>query len=410
VESAMRGKDGLDSFPSVRDCFLAAFRFQPCPRTPRWEFGYWGGTLQRWYQEGLTGCEQEKHARLPWAGWVSGSGIAVSLGADPYREHDVNRYFNLDHGSVALDMAYTVYPFFDEVILEETPEYIIRRLNDGVISKVLKPEQGMPMWIDYPVHNRREWEQFKADRLQPDLSPRIPADWENLLQNYRKRDYPLCIGSGATGYFGTVRQFLGLEKTLTTFYDDPAWMHEMMDYLADFYVHLYDQALSQVKVDFAVHWEDMCYVGGPLISPRLFREFMLKPYQKLTALLRDHGVDIIFVDSDGDVHKLLDLFIEGGVTAMYPFEVQSHMDVAAIRQKYPRLGLQGGIDKKAVAAGKDAIDRELEARLPVILSNGYIPHIDHGIPPDVSWENFCYYRRKLDSMLDEYDQKREGSN
>ena len=91
---------------------------------------------------------------------------------------------------------------------------------------------------------------------------------------------------------------------------------------------------------------------------------------------------------------------------MYPFEVQSHMNVAEIRRQYPRLGMQGGIDKKALAAGKEAIDRELEARVPVVLTGGYIPHVDHGVPPDVSWENFCYYRRKLDAMLDEFDARR----
>ena len=44
--------------------------------------------------------------------------------------------------------------------------------------------------------------------------------------------------------------------------------------------------------------------------------------------------------------------------------------------------------------------------MPVVLSGGYIPHVDHGVPPDVSWENLCYYRRKLDAMLDEYDARR----
>jgi uroporphyrinogen decarboxylase len=133
---------------------------------------------------------------------------------------------------------------------------------------------------------------------------------------------------------------------------------------------------------------------------------MLAPYQRLTGLLRDHGVDIIYVDTDGDCWKLLDLFIEGGVTAMYPFEVQSNMDVRDVRRKYPQLALQGGIDKKALAAGREAIDRELEAKVPVAASGGYIPHVDHAPPPDISWENFRYYRLRLDAMLDEIDARR----
>ena len=96
--------------------------------------------------------------------------------------------------------------------------------------------------------------------------------------------------------------------------------------------------------------------------------------------------------------------MEGGVTAMYPFEANStNSDLAKIRRNHPKLGIQGGINKLALIEGKDAIDEELEKKVPVVLSNGYIPHVDHAVPPEVSWENFCYYRHKLDAMLDEYD-------
>jgi hypothetical protein len=46
------------------------------------------------------------------------------------------------------------------------------------------------------------------------------------------------------------------------------------------------------------------------------------------------------------------------------------MDVRQVRKRYPRLSLQGGIDKKALAAGRDAIDRELEAKVPVAVEGG----------------------------------------
>jgi uroporphyrinogen decarboxylase len=180
-------------------------------------------------------------------------------------------------------------------------------------------------------------------------------------------------------------------------------MHDMMDHLAEFYAGLYDQVLTEVSVDSAVFWEDMCYVAGPMISPATFREFMLDPYRKVTEVLRDRGVRIVIVDTDGDHRLLTPVFLEAGVTGFYPFEVQSHMDVVETREKYPNLIMQGGIDKKALATGKHAIDLELDRKVPVALSGGYIPHVDHAVPPDVSWENFCYYRRKLDAMLDEYE-------
>jgi uroporphyrinogen decarboxylase len=54
-----------------------------------------------------------------------------------------------------------------------------------------------------------------------------------------------------------------------------------------------------------------------------------------------------------------------------------------------------------IAEGRQAIDAELEAKVPFMLERGgYIPHVDHMVPPDVSWEHFKYYRKKLNQLID----------
>ena len=54
---------------------------------------------------------------------------------------------------------------------------------------------------------------------------------------------------------------------------------------------------------------------------------------------------------------------------------------------------------RALARGKEAIQAELNAKVPDLLaSGGYIPTIDHTVPPDVTYDNFMYYldlKRKL---------------
>ena len=205
------------------------------------------------------------------------------------------------------------------------------------------------------------------------------------------------------GFFGTPRYLMGVEELLTKYYDDPEMMKDMNNYLADFWIALFEGVLKQVEVDAVFIWEDMCYRGGPLISPEMFREFILPGYRKLTSFLRDYGVRIILVDSDGDVWKLLPLWIEGGATVVYPFEVAAGMDVVEVRKAFPGLGILGGIDKRALIRGKEAIDRELEARVPFMLERGgYIPSIDHMVSMDISFENFKYYREKLNQMIKKY--------
>jgi uroporphyrinogen decarboxylase len=159
---------------------------------------------------------------------------------------------------------------------------------------------------------------------------------------------------------------------------------------------IYDKVLGQVKADCVHIWEDMSFKNGPLISPELFREFLVPAYSKVTEVARSHGVKTVLVDTDGDCTKLIPHFIEGGVTGMYPFEVQAGMDVKKVRKDFPRLQILGGVNKRELAKGPEAIDAELELRLPgMIEKGGYIPMADHQIPPDVSWQNYLYYRKRV---------------
>jgi len=172
--------------------------------------------------------------------------------------------------------------------------------------------------------------------------------------------------------------------------------------MADFCCACGERALREADLDYVLLWEDMAYKTGPHISPDMFRRFMMKPYKKLTGFIRDHGVDLIFVDSDGDSGPLIPLWMEGGVNGFYPIERVAGMDAVSLRKQYGReLRLMGGIDKRAMAEGPKAIDRELANVAPLLRDGGFIPWCDHHVPPDVSLEHYQYYvRRMQEASLD----------
>jgi uroporphyrinogen decarboxylase len=123
----------------------------------------------------------------------------------------------------------------------------------------------------------------------------------------------------------------------------------------------------------------------------------------LSGTLENKPVDmkVILVDTDGDCRSLIPLLMKGGVTGLYPFEVQSGMDVREIREAFPDLQILGGVDKKELARGPERIDAELKRRIPGLISKGgFIPMGDHQIPPDVSWENYLFYRRRLAELAE----------
>ena len=119
---------------------------------------------------------------------------------------------------------------------------------------------------------------------------------------------------------------------------------------------------------------------------------MMPRYRKVTDLLRSSGIDVIMVDSDGDLNKLIPLWLECGINFFWPLECAAGNDAVALRKKYARdIILGGNIDKRALLKGKDAIREEVMSKVPFLLgSGGYFPSIDHMVPPDVTFESYRY--------------------
>ena len=133
----------------------------------------------------------------------------------------------------------------------------------------------------------------------------------------------------------------------------------------------------------------------PLVSPAMFREFFAPYYKKVIGGLKAMGVRYFNIDSDGDARLLIAELMKCGVTGIHPCEVNAGMDVEELRKEFPAFILKGGIDKRALARGPEAIDSELGRRMSFAWRSGrYVPYPDHGLPPDISWENVKYYAKQ----------------
>jgi len=378
-----------------REKFLATMNFGKFP-PPYWEFGYWAKTIRRWYKEGLPQMDGIP-PEIP-------SGVSVGKflhQAGKLKCRDLEKVVKIDKPGMLFPVKSWLFPGYEVEVMEEFKDgskIIID--SSGVKKRVSKENDSIPEYLDWPVRTREDWEKFKIERLNPKTPGRYPDNLNSLVASYENRDFPLWMG-GEVGFFGPLRSLLGEVTLFTSYYDQPVLIKDMIDYLVDFWIEVYYPVLSAIKPDFFLMWEDMCYKTGPLISPETFREFMLPAYKKFTSFLRRNGVHNILVDTDGNCWKLIPLFIEGGVTGITPMEVAAGMDVVQVRKKFPRLQMTGGIDKRVLARDRSSIDKEL-GKIPYMLKcGGYIPHVDHLIPPDVPFDNFIYYRKRLERMVKE---------
>ena len=372
---------------SNRERFKAIARFQR-PGDLWTSDGFWQETLIHWIQKGAPPELTNSTYRGQFFGFSHrrGMGEVVSgLVQLRYPAGDIEAYLAIP----------PIMPRFEPKVLEQDENTIIMINQGGQTVRVFKNDpQKMPMYLDHPVKDRETWQEYKK-RLDPDTPERWPADWNWYVEKMNSRDFPVTLAVGS--FFGFLREWMGLERLLYTFHDDPNLIEDMMDTMLNLELEVVKRAVKDINIDQASFWEDMCYKAGPLISPAMFRKFMMPRYRQITDLLHKNDIDIIFVDSDGNVNELMPLWLECGVNYIWPLEVAAGNDAVAVRKEYGKDAILGGaIDKRALIKGEEAIREEVMSKVPFLLEQGgYFPSVDHLVPPDVTFENYCYYINTL---------------
>lgn len=294
-------------------------------------------------------------------------------------------------------------PEFPEQVLEDRGETEIVQdcAGRGVLYFKGRRQGFMPEYVSHPVTDMRSWQERVKPRLQFDTPGRITARKQEagaVRDAYEHNGSLVC--QNIIGGYMYLRSLIGPEALFYAFYDMPELVHDCMKSwfeLADAVTALHQEFVTIEEVFFG---EDICYNHGPLISPEMIREFLFPYYQQLLTNIRrrqpDHRDLYIQLDTDGNCRSVMDLYVEGiGCNVFSPLEVASGSDVVAIGRDYPELVLSGGFDKRILAAGKEAIDREVDRIFPVMFERGgYWPTCDHGIPAEVNWRDYLHFRKR----------------
>jgi len=299
----------------------------------------------------------------------------------------------LGYGIELTLLTLPIVPIYELRLISEDEHTVTFINGSGQTLKVFKDNPtSMPIYLDWPVKDRATWNEYKK-RLDPNTPERYPADWNTYTQKMNKLGEEMPISLKVGGFYGYLREMIGTERILYMFYDDPILIEDMMEHVLYLETEVIKRAVKDIKIDQATLWEDMAYKAGPLISPAMVRKFMVPRYKKITDLLHSYDVDVIYLDSDGNVEQLIPLWLESGINYIWPFEVAAGNDAVAMRKKYGKdLIIGGAIDKRALAKGKESIREEVMSKVPFLLEQGgYFPSVDHLVPPDVTFENYCYY-------------------
>jgi uroporphyrinogen decarboxylase len=98
--------------------------------------------------------------------------------------------------------------------------------------------------------------------------------------------------------------------------------------------------------------DDAAHADGPMISPRMWREFILPHHKRIVGAF---DVPVIW-HSDGNVEPLLPMAVEAGFAGLHGLEPAAGMDLARIKREFGHdLVLIGNVDVRVLC------DSDLEA-------------------------------------------------
>jgi len=254
----------------------------------------------------------------------------------------------------------------------------------------------MPQYATYMFEDREDFEEHMRPRLDPTHPDRgRPAIPET------QPDQPVMVS--CPSYWGRMRSDFGTEQVGYLMRDDPALIHEINRATTDLFLDQASWVAERIQIDAVTGWEDMCYRGGMLISPDAFAEFCEPYYREVSDFARRIGAAVVDIDCDGDVSEFVHCLWKSGVNMCHAFEpTHGGSDIFRTRRELPEFIIVGGLDKHSTVdpTGETAL-AEVNSKVPAMLEHGgYLPSIDHGLPPHCSYSAFWEFMDRIREICD----------
>ena len=358
---------------NYRERVLSTCRFEPVDELPfRHAYGLMPGVLDDWHAQGLpSSVETEK---------------------------DIYEYFGFPARARGLPVNRGFVPAFETRVIEDTPEHRIAVDHMGRTVKVLKDYATLPLPVAFPVSDAASWADYKRrlafreDRIGADLEEAVAANVATGHLNVL----------GGMGFYWFPRDLMGDENLCIAYYEQPELIHDILETWCRLHEQLLERVLRRVRIDEIHFGEDMAYKNASMLSKPLFDEFIAPYYRRIAHFVKQYEVPLFSVDTDGCVNELVDWFADLGVNQIGPNEVNAGNSVVAYRDRLGRrMTFDGGLDKRVLPQGPEAIDSMLDRTIPPMLESGggWIVCLDHRVVRGTRLEDFEHYVKRTREMI-----------
>lgn len=330
----------------------------------------------------------------------------------PDQERDWERFIGEEAFAGIGKLDFGPLPHFEERILSEDGNVRIWIDHWGVkrMDAIQQPTAGFSTrkYLEFPVRVAADFEAMQShfdphtperciplpcENEQPSLNPdgyriyQSTSAWQDRAYACNAGVDPVCVT--VPGLWWTARDWAGFEGLCLMCSEQPALVDTMMEFWTWFLMELLDAPLRAIRADIVILNEDMAYKTAAMLSPAMMRKFMLPRYRRLYGFLKERGVSAVVMDTDGHCGQVLDVFYPEALDGIAPLEIAANNDPETYLRRHPGLFIMGGIDKRELRTTSEALRAEVVRRYRTARElPGYVPTVDHGVPPDVPLRNF----------------------
>jgi uroporphyrinogen decarboxylase len=186
-------------------------------------------------------------------------------------------------------------------------------------------------------------------------------------------------------------QLIGFNNLCYAIYEDPDYIVEVMDSLAEAQYHAYRRAIELAgdRIGAIFFSDDIAHGAGPFMSPDFFRKRLFPTMRRYADMGKAIGAPFIY-HSDGKLYPVMDDLVELGVRGIQPLEPKA-MDPLAVKERWPgRVCLMGNIDLDLMARGTaDEVEAHVRDKIDRLnVGGGYMPGVSNTVPDYVKLENY----------------------
>ena len=211
-----------------------------------------------------------------------------------------------------------------------------------------------------------------------------------------------CLRSGEIGHghtFLKMIDILGYEKALFAMHDDAPELPLLLDKIEKFNRALVERFISYADVQWLGYAEDLGMQVGPMLSPQMFRHYILPIYRNIMAEA-DRDDIIIHMHSNGDIRLLFD---DLRTLPIRVFNIQDTANTIPWLQENFRskVALDLDIDRMHITQQKDA--NLVKQYLDELLQSMYDPAggliLTYGLYPGTPIENIRVMMDYLEDVV-----------